>query len=244
MSFIFSQTSDSPLKETAGNPTRILRSNQLPRNTNMINPQEEGTVNAFGGTAGSIKVPLNQKGDSPIEWKGVPTLPTTPYLKDRNQPGIGTQIPQGNPFVNSNDSSLNGPKPSQELIREKTSVLNKDTTFGYTDFNTLLLSEGQNRLKHLENQANRYLLQKADSQRFYNLSLSQIVDHTILTIIAVFADLLAMMKPDEVEKRKYMSYSEIARKYANIFIRKDRMIYVGVFLIFLSLLFMVIFLSS
>lgn len=242
MSFTFTQTSDSPWKKAGGSAPEW--SNQLPRYTNMVNPQEEGTINAFGGTAGLTNVPLNQQ--------GVPILPTTPYLKYGNEPGVGTQIPQDNPFINSETPyhptseapSLSGPKLSQEQSYGQTSVLNKDNAFGYTDYNTLLLSESQNRLKHLGNQANRYLLHKADSQRFYNLSLSQIVDHTILTVIAIFADLLNMMKYDQVEKRKYMNYSDIAREYANIFIRKDRMIYVGVFLIFLSLLFMVLFLSS
>ena len=71
------------------------------------------------------------------------------------------------------------------------------------------------------------------SQRFFNLSLNDVVNNTVLTVVAIFVDLLQFKKGD-------INYQDLAK----IFISGDRMIYFGVFLIFLSLLFMVIFLSS
>ena len=151
------------------------------------------------------------------ENKGqIPQLPSTLYEKNQNNKGS---------IVSQN-------------------ILNDKTLFSYSDYNTLILSKSKNNLQNLGNKANKYLLDQANNKRFYNLPLREIINRTVLTVIAVFVELLHLMEPEEQEKRKNMSFQEKAKVYANVFISKDRMIYVGVFMIFMSLLFMVVFLSS
>jgi len=272
MSSTIAQTSDSPWKEAGGGSPEF--SNQISPQNLFVSPNQEGTASAFGGNIGLSNVPLNQQGVPTLPTMPYLQYGNQPDIGTQNTPASQTAfgfqhinktpwiIGDGLPGISSGPTNLNSlpghnaglssridiPKETvskQNRLRSgSTSILNNDTTFNYTDFNTVLLSESQNRLKHLGNQANRHLLQIADNQIFYNLSLSEIVDHTILTVIAIFSDLLETTKPDQVEKRKYMNYNEITREYANIFIREDRMIYIGVFMINMSLLFMVIFLSS
>lgn len=68
------------------------------------------------------------------------------------------------------------------------------------------------------------------NKRFFNLSLKEIIDKTILTIVAIFIDLT---------NQKYVNMNlDNVMIYLNIFYKDDRMIYFGIFLIFLSLLFM------
>lgn len=172
----------------------------------IVNPSQEGTPAAFGGTAGrDVKY-----------GGGLSPLPTTPYAKSPKDKG--TSVPEN--------------------------VLNDKTMFSYSDYNTLMLSKENARLNHLDEKANQYLLHQANEKRFYHLQLGEIINRTVLTVVAIFVDLLNLMKPSEKEKRKDMSFQDKAKVYANVFIIKDRMVYFGVFLIFLSLLFMVVFLSS
>ena len=107
-----------------------------------------------------------------------------------------------------------------------------------------MLQKEQNKLNNLNKKANQYLLQEANNKRFFHLPLSEIINNTVLTVVAIFIDLLHLMKPEEQKKIKDMNFKNKAKVYANVIIQKDRMVYFGVFLIFLSLLFMVIFLSS
>ena len=100
-----------------------------------------------------------------------------------------------------------------------------------------MLSREKHRLHNLNKHANRYLLENANSKRFFHLPVDEIINRTVLTIIAIFVDLLNLMKPEEQNKMKNMNFQEKSRIYANVFIKKDRLVYFGIFLIFLSLLF-------
>ena len=149
-------------------------------------------------------------------------LPTIPYLQNE----IGTSIPK------------------EYKPYKKQNILNKDNLFSYTDYNNMILSKENNNLNELNNLTNNDLLKNANNKRFFNLSLKEIIDKTILTVVSIFIDLLKLMKPEESIKRENMNYIDNIGVFLNIFIKNDRMVYVGVFLIFISLLFMVVFLSS
>jgi|LakMenEpi03Aug12_release.lakeMendotaPanAssembly.Ray.scaffolds.fasta_scaffold901381_1 cyclophilin family peptidyl-prolyl cis-trans isomerase len=148
-----------------------------------------------------------------------PTTPTTPTA-----PTTPTTSTTPTPTSMSNDISP----------RIESNVLNKNNIFSYSDYNTVMLANEANKLQHLNSMANNELLKTANSQRFFNLSLNDVVNNTVLTVVAIFVDLL------QIKKKGNINYQDLAK----IFISDDRMIYFGVFLIFLSLLFMVIFLSS
>lgn len=134
--------------------------------------------------------------------------------------------------------------PVNESKEKSTNILNDKTLFSFSDYNTVILQKEQNKLNNLNKKANQYLLQEANNKRFFHLPLSEIINNTVLTVVAIFIDLLHLMKPEEQKKIKDMNFQNKAKVYANVIIQKDRMVYFGVFLIFLSLLFMVIFLSS
>ena len=134
--------------------------------------------------------------------------------------------------------------PVNKSKEKSTNILNDKTLFSFSDYNTVMLQKEQNKLNNLNKKANQYLLQEANNKRFFHLPLSEIINNTVLTVVAIFIDLLHLMKPEEQKKIKDMNFQNKAKVYANVIIQKDRMVYFGVFLIFLSLLFMVIFLSS
>lgn len=173
----------------------------------VVNPNQEGTTAAFGGTAG---------------------IPKTFKPAEPSQPS------QIFPSVYNNTYDTDGTD----------NILKKDTIFSFSDYNKIMLSKETNNLQFLQDKANQNLLQKANNARFYNLSLSEIVNRTVLVVVAIFNDILYLMKPEEKKKRRDMNYQDLSSIYAKVFLRNDRMIYFGVFLIFISLLFMVVFLSS
>jgi hypothetical protein len=151
-----------------------------------------------------------------------PTIPTTSTTPTTPTTSTTSTTPTPTPTSSFNES------PQIE-----SNVLNKKNIFSYSDYNTVMLANESNKLQHLNSIANNELLKTANSQRFFNLSLNDVVNNTVLTVVAIFVDLLQFKKGD-------INYQDLAK----IFISGDRMIYFGVFLIFLSLLFMVIFLSS
>ena len=130
------------------------------------------------------------------------------------------------------------------VVHHSFSTVKTFSKSGFSDYNKIMLSKETDNLQKLQDKANQNLLQKANNARFYNLSLSEIVNRTVLVVVAIFNDILYLMKPEEKKKRRDMNYQDLAGIYAKVFLRNDRMIYFGVFLIFISLLFMVVFLSS
>ena len=122
--------------------------------------------------------------------------------------------------------------PKEYKPYKKQNILNKDNVFSYTDYNNMILSKENNNLNELNNLTNNDLLKNANNKRFFNLSLKEIIDKTILTVVSIFIDLLKLMKPEESIKRENMNYIDNIGVFLNIFIKNDRMVYVGVFLIF------------
>lgn len=185
-----------------------------------VNPQQEGTAQAFGGTAGVIQAPPPD------------TLPDVPMSEanlkvDQVVPGSPEQIYM-----------------PHDVALKNLAVLNKNTTFTLDDYQKVMLGKERQKLQDFSDQANYDLQRTMESRRFYNLSLAEIAEKTVLTVIAVFVDILNFFSPEQKKEREDLSYQETANRFANIFVVKERMIYVGVFLVLLSSLFMVVFLSS
>ena len=126
----------------------------------------------------------------------------------------------------------------QTSTGNQSNILNNQNIFTYSDYNTVSLANEASKLKNLNHVVNNELLKNKFSKRFYNLSLNDVMNKTVLTIVAIFIDLLKLQKKYSVDNN--INYRDVIQ----IFTSSDRMIYFGVFLIFLSLLLMVIFLSS
>ena len=113
-------------------------------------------------------------------------------------------------------------------------VLKKKSTITFKDLNTLEKAKAAQRLQSLNSNAERNLEEEASKKRFFNLSIKEIIDKTIITVIQIFSELL------EIEESGKKAFNEVAK----IFLKEDRMIYVGVFFVVLSVLLMLLFLSS
>ena len=80
-----------------------------------------------------------------------------------------------------------------ELPKKQLNVLNNKTLFSFSDYNDVMLSREANRLHKLNKHANQYLLEQANSKRFFYLPVNEIINRTVLTIVAIFVDLLNLI---------------------------------------------------
>lgn len=119
-------------------------------------------------------------------------------------------------------------------------VNNNDSTISTDDWNSFINAQSINKLKELGEQANAYLRDEFHNASFFNLSLNEIFTNMVLAMTLIFQEILALNTPSEIEKRQNMSFTEIFEVYARIFLKDNRVIYVGTFFILLSMLFMLI----
>jgi hypothetical protein len=134
----------------------------------------------------------------------------------------------------NNTNSLNVPDVSN--------VLNRKTMFSVSDYERIMLMKEGEKLQGLSKSANEELKKTAESQRFFHLSLSKIAENTVLCIVAIFVDILNFFT--NKNEREEMTKMESINTFFMIFLKEERLIYFGVFLVLLSMLFMVVFLSS
>jgi hypothetical protein len=106
-----------------------------------------------------------------------------------------------------------------------TNILNKDTTINYSDYNDFIKARAANRLADLK--------QPTKPKTFLDLSLNEIISNTVLSVVAIFTEILHLIK----QKAPLKDYSEVL-------MYKNRMIYLGIFIVFISMFFMTIFISS
>jgi hypothetical protein len=182
----------------------------------QVSPELEGTPQAFGGTAG-VLTPLD-----PI--KDLPTPPAGPATEQQVRQAIGDD-------------------PETHGLRT-TAVLNRNTLFNLSDYERIMLGRQQKHLRDMGNQANSALRSRTEAMRFYNLSIDEIARRTAQVIVAIFADLVEFFSENRRKMRETYTYQETAREFAGIFLSSDRLVYVGVALVVISMIFMIIYLSS
>lgn len=149
------------------------------------------------------------------------------------------EINEWNPdWANDMDSKIEKSileKNNAERKTHSTPILKKDSIITYSDYNDLVLSKGKDRLREMEK--NEFLKTKS----FMDLSLNEIFNNTILTVVAVFVDFINLFDSGKTENK---TLKEKVMMYSDIILEKNRIIYVGIFFIFLSIMFMTVFLSS
>lgn len=118
-------------------------------------------------------------------------------------------------------------------------VLKTKSMLNFPEYKAIMTGRETKHLESLQKGANESLREEYKKKRFYNLSLKEITENVIVTVTEVMNDILELAKTSKGD----LGYQEIARQYALIFLKEKRLIYIGVFLVFLSLIFMVIFLS-
>ena len=182
--------------------------NQLPTDTpgkitpRTVNPSEIGSYSAFGGTSGDTKFIFNTN---------------------------NTNTDNNNINNNNNNNTNTNNNNNNNLISDN--VLNKKNTITFKDLNTLVTAEAAKKLQSLNSNAEQNLLKEAESKRFFNLPLREIIDKTIMTVIQILSEILQLENPTP-------------KKVAELFMQEDRMIYSGVFFVVVSILLMLLFLSS
>lgn len=177
-------------------------------------PRTEGTAQAFGGTAGRYFLPF-------VDPSELPSAADSPPRPNRPT----------------------GDAPLDESLRTA-HILNRNTLFTLSDYEIIALGKQAEKLQEFGDAANASLQQRAHAERFFNLPLGEIFARTAATVIAVFTDLLHFFRSERAPIRAQMNYQEYSSQLAQIVLKQDRLLYLGVFAVFLSLVFMVIFLSS
>jgi hypothetical protein len=114
-----------------------------------------------------------------------------------------------------------------------TNILKIDDMFTMSDFEKVMLAKQYDKLYRNSIEENKNLIEKEEDKRIYNLSMKDIVYNLSTTITQIINDIIILSKS---------SYS--FNDYINIFVKDNRIIYIGILFIILSFIFLFIFLSS
>jgi hypothetical protein len=145
------------------------------------------------------------------------------------------------PDLPDNSSEKGNSKQFSPDVPMEEEILKGKKTFDVSDYGKIMLAKEADRLDRYSKVANYDLEKSLQSERFYRLSLEEIARRTSETMFIVFNDMLLFFQKENL---KGLTFNEKMTLFFTIFTQGDRMIYVGVFMIVLSLLFMLIFLSS
>lgn len=110
---------------------------------------------------------------------------------------------------------------------KKSDVLKYYNMISASDFDKYLISKQQLELDNKGEEATAQAIKDKENERFYNLSLRSIGENTTRVLVNVLNDLVAYVNSD------YKTFGGLF----NIFTKEDRLIYVGIVVIILSLMF-------
>ena len=114
-----------------------------------------------------------------------------------------------------------------------TNILKIDDMFTMSDFEKLMLAKQYDKLYKNSVEENKNLIEKEEDKRIYNLSIKDIVYNLSTTITQIINDFIILS-----------TSSNSFNDYMNIFVKDNRIIYIGFLFIILSFIFLFIFLSS
>ena len=114
-------------------------------------------------------------------------------------------------------------------------ILKNESIITLNDYEKYKLNEEYNKLYTNSKIKTTELKEEKENNRFYNLSLKIVFDNLITTIVIIINELTVYIKDkDKLSKQDLIE----------IFVKDDRLIYVGIFLIIISLLLFFIKASS
>jgi hypothetical protein len=123
---------------------------------------------------------------------------------------------------------------SDTKVINLSNILKNESIITLNDYEKYKLNEEYNKLYTNSNIANNEINEKKYNERFYNLSLKDIFNNLIKTLVDILNDLSNYIENKNKDKIELLE----------IFIKKERLIYVGVFLIIISLMLFFINISS
>ena len=109
-------------------------------------------------------------------------------------------------------------------------ILNNSTTLNLSDFERIQLEKQYNRLYENSINTNNNEIDNRIKERIYNLSLKTISNNTAITFMNILNDITIYIKESDKTLDNFMF----------IFVKENRLIYLGIILIILSLLLFII----
>lgn len=117
---------------------------------------------------------------------------------------------------------------------EGTNVLKFYNMISASDFDKFLISKQQESLKKKSLKATAQSIKDKENENFYNLSMKQVLQNTTKTLVAVINDMVIFLN----DQHKTFG------KLFDIFTKSDRLIYVGLVLMFISVVLYFIMVTS
>lgn len=116
----------------------------------------------------------------------------------------------------------------------QTNVLKYYNMISASDFDKYLISKQQETLKQKSLKETEQNVKDKESEKFYNLSIKNVGENTSKVLIDVMNDLVKFVNDEH----------KTFGKLFNIFTKNDRMIYVGIVIVLLSIMFYFITVTS
>jgi hypothetical protein len=113
-------------------------------------------------------------------------------------------------------------------------ILKNESVITLNDYEKYKLKEEYNKLYTNSNIANNEINEKKYNERFYNISIKDVFNNLIKTLVDILNELSNYIENKNKDKRELLE----------IFIKNERLIYVGIFLIIISLMLFFINISS
>lgn len=106
-----------------------------------------------------------------------------------------------------------------------TNVLKYYNTISASDFDKFLISKQQQELQKKSLKASVQAIKDKENEKFYNISLKNVLQNTTKTLVDIMNDLVIFVNDDH----------KTLGKLFNIFTKSERMIYIGLVLMLLSI---------
>lgn len=116
------------------------------------------------------------------------------------------------------------------------SVIPNNYALSLSDYQQLKLTDAYNKLIEKSREINDKKKKKRFDKRIYNLSFKEIGENFFTTWVTIINEMTELIY-DKDNNKKYQNYM-------NILVKNDRIIYVGIFLVLLSLFLFFIFLTK
>ncbi len=117
---------------------------------------------------------------------------------------------------------------------EGTNVLKFYNMISANDFDKFLISKQQESLNKKSLKATAQSIKDKDDEKFYNLSISQVLQNTTKTLVDVINDIVIFIND------QHKTFGELF----NIFTKSDRLIYLGLVFVFISIVLYFIMVTS
>ena len=161
-----------------------------------------------------------------------------PYLIRKGNKCVAPRSNKGGRVPTRSPYSLipNSEESEDEIYGTGENIIPSNYDLSLSNFQELKLAEAYNKLIDKGKKENRNRQQEKYDKRIYNLSFKKISENFFSTWVTIIEDMTELINDDSNNK----NFSN----YINILIKDDRIIYVGIFLVLVSLFLFFIFMTK